>query len=105
MKALTDETFGNILASTPLMVVDFWADWCAPCRALAMRLENVEKLFGDNILFASVDAVENTGLSQDYKIRNLPTLILFKDGEVTDRLTGLVTEQVIKDRIEQMMEG
>lgn len=71
-----------------LIVVDFWATWCGPCRALAPHLESIATELGDKVRVVKVDVDRNQKTAVNYGIQSLPTLLVFKDGQVVDKLVG-----------------
>ncbi len=77
-----------VLKSGKTVVVDFWAEWCGPCKALAPVLEDVAKELGEKAVVVKVNVDENAELSQKYGIRGIPTLIFFKNGEIKNTLVG-----------------
>ena len=87
---IKDEEFeGKILKSDKPVVVDFWAEWCGPCKMLAPILEEVSKELGDKVDIAKMDIDSNLQTPAKYGVRGIPTLILFKNGEVVDTKVGL----------------
>ena len=100
---LTEATFDEALAATPgLLMVDFWAAWCGPCRVIAPVLEELAEASDGRVTLAKVNVDENRGLAQRYGIRSIPTILFVKDGEVVDRVVGAVPkaalEEVLKAR-------
>ena len=71
------------------MVVDFWANWCAPCHVMTSTLRDMSEKFGDKIVFAKVDIQNSRDLAKQFNINSIPTLILFKNGKEWDRLSGI----------------
>lgn len=87
--SVTDDSFENevLKASGPVMV-DFWAEWCGPCKALSPIVDEVAGERGDALKIVKVNIDENPSAPTDYKVRGIPTLMMFKDGEVVDTRVG-----------------
>ena len=89
MKTVKDATFdADVLKSDVPVLVDFWAEWCGPCKVMTPMLEQLEAEYAGRVVFTKVNAGEETGAASRYGIRNLPTLILFKGGEPAGMLSG-----------------
>ena len=94
---LSESTFDEaVAASYGLLMVDFWADWCAPCRAVAPVLEDAAAKSGGRVTLAKVNVDENPGLAEMYGIWAIPTVLFFRGGEVVDRVTGAVSKAVLQ---------
>ena len=86
---LTNSTFSEVVASADRpVVVDFWATWCKPCLAIAPILEEIATEYGDKVLVAKIDVDENADTARQFDVRSIPTLIVFEDGQPTNRITG-----------------
>lgn len=85
---LTNENLPQIMSSTTPVVVDFYADWCGPCKMLSPLFEQLEKKHEGQIVFVKCDADQNTDILQAFHISALPTLMLIKNGQVVEKMTG-----------------
>ena len=99
---LTDGTFEQTInAGTPVLV-DFWAEWCGPCKLIAPLLDEIAKEKAGTIKIAKVDVDQNQSLSARYNIRAIPTLLFFKDGQVRDQVTGMTSKKDLVGRLEAL---
>jgi len=89
---MTDENFAKNI-SKGVTLVDFWATWCGPCRRQGPIVEEIAGELGDKALIGKLDVDHNKKISSEYYIRTIPTIIIFKDGEVMERLVGLQTKE------------
>jgi thioredoxin 1 len=95
---LTGQTFDETLAATQgLVMVDFWAEWCGPCRAIAPILEELAEASEDRVTLMKVNVDENHALAARYEIRSIPTILFFKEGVVVDRVVGAVPRTLLQD--------
>ena len=95
---LTEQNFDEALAATEgLVMVDFWAAWCGPCRAIAPVLEQVAAASEGRVILMKVNVDENPGLAARYGIRSIPTVLFVKQGTVVDRIVGAVPRAVAQD--------
>lgn len=91
--AISDDSFENeVIKSQTPVVVDFWAQWCGPCKALAPILEDVAVHYGEKIKFVKLDVDSNPQTPPKFGVRGIPTVILFKDGQVVATQVGLVSK-------------
>lgn len=99
IKNLNAETFENEISGNVPVLVDFWAEWCAPCKALAPILDEVADELAGKIVVTKVNLDENQDLAMKYSIRSIPTLLLFKNGELLDMQVGLPSKSDLVDWI------
>jgi thioredoxin 1 len=98
----SDSTFENeVINQKGLVLVDFWAEWCGPCRAIAPVLEDLNTSMGDNVKIVKVNIDENPQTPVNYNIRSIPTLILFKDGQAVATQVGLVSKALLEEWIKK----
>jgi len=98
-----DNFEAEVLNSDKPVLVDFWAEWCGPCRTLGPLLEEVSEEIGDKALIVKVNVDENGELAQQYGIRGIPTMIFFKNGEAAKTLVGVQPKEEIKKTLEEMI--
>ena len=100
---LTADTFAaDVLNSSVPAVVDFWAPWCGPCRIMNPIVSQIAEDYGDAIAVGKLNVDEANAIAQQYNISSIPTLIIFRDGEEIDRISGLATKETIVQRLNQL---
>lgn len=98
---VSDETFGEVVLEASLpTVVDFWAVWCAPCKMIAPILEEIAEEYEGKLQVVKLDVDSNNATAIRYGVMGIPTLILFKNGQVVQQLTGLMPKAKILEKIE-----
>jgi len=101
---VTEATFdAEVVQSTQPVVVDFWAEWCGPCKRIAPMLEELATEFSGRAKIAKVDIDSNQMLAERFGIRSIPTLLFFNDGRVVDTVIGVDAKQNIKKKIEDQI--
>lgn len=101
---INDGSFdGEILKADKPAVVDFWAPWCGPCKAIGPIVEDLAGTYGDQIKFAKCNVDDNPVTPGKYGIKAIPTLIFFKDGKVVDQITGMVAKTKLEDALKSLL--
>jgi len=96
---VTDATFKETIQNHPLVVVDCWAPWCGPCRMVAPVIEEMARDYAGKILFGKLNVDENREVATQYQIMGIPTLLVFKNGKLVDRIVGAMPKQVLEPKI------
>lgn len=97
---VTDANYKELLASDKLVVIDFWAEWCGPCRSIAPAVEELATEFEDKAIIGKYNVDNDTELSEEYSIRSIPTLLFFKEGKLVDKQVGASSKADLKAKIE-----
>lgn len=101
---VTDNSFKkDVLESGKPALVDFWAAWCGPCRMVAPTVEELSNEYEGKAVIAKVDVDNNQQIAAEYGIRNIPTLLFFKDGEVVDKVVGVVPKAQLEEKLNALM--
>ena len=101
---IDDASFdAEVLKSDKPVLVDFWAPWCGPCRAIAPIVEELAGTFGDKVKFAKCNVDDNPVTPGKYGIKAIPTLIFFKGGDVAEQITGMVAKSKLEDAIKKVL--
>ncbi len=102
VKTVTDSSFEQeVLQSSKPVLVDFWAEWCAPCRMLAPTIDAVAEQHAENASVVKLNVDENPSTAQRYGIKGIPTLILYSEGKEFERIVGMTSKEAISRMIEK----
>jgi len=101
---IDDDSFeSEVLQSDKPVLVDFWAPWCGPCKAIAPVIEELKATYGEKIKFAKCNVDDNPVTPGKYDIRAIPTLIFFKGGNVAEQITGMVAKSKIAEALDKLL--
>jgi len=100
---VTDETFENLLSEDKPLVIDFGAEWCGPCRMVAPIVHELAETYAGRVNIGQVDVDENNDVVSRYGIRNIPTILFFKNKELIDRHVGALSKNVLVEKIEKLL--
>jgi len=100
---ITDSNFNEFLNSETPFVVDFWAEWCGPCRAIAPVVDELATEYEGKINIGKVNVDENDDVVSRYGIRTIPTLLFFKQGELVDKMVGAVPKADLKSKLDALL--
>lgn len=101
---LTDSNFQTtVLESNKVAMIDFWAEWCGPCRAIAPIVEQLSNEYHDKAVIGKVDVDTNPEVSHRYGIRSIPTILFIKNGQVVDKQVGAVPKHVLEAKLKNLL--
>ncbi len=99
----TDDNVKQEIESGKPVVIDFWAEWCGPCKHISPIIEELAEEYDGRVLIGKYDVDEGSDLTADYNIRNIPTVLFFKNGELVDRNVGSATKEALKAKIDSLL--
>ena len=98
---ITDEEFEDSILKNPgVCLVDFWAEWCGPCKMIAPSVEKISEEYSDKLKVGKLDVDSNPNISSTFGIRSIPTLLIFKNGSPVDQIVGAVSKEVISAKVD-----
>jgi len=101
---LTEQDFDEkVLSSDQPVLVDFWAEWCGPCHMIAPAIEEVAAEYKGKVMVGKLNVDQHPGIAARYGIRSIPSILLFKDGQVSDQLVGAVPKAQIKEMLDRTL--
>lgn len=103
MLEINTDNFPELTASELPLVIDFWAEWCGPCKAIAPMMEGFAREYKGRVNIGKCDVEENNDLAVQFKIRNVPTILFIRNGEVVDKVVGAVSREEIVKKVEKIV--
>jgi thioredoxin 1 len=100
---ITDESFKELIAGDKPVVVDFWAEWCGPCRMVAPAVEELAKEYEGKAIIGKMNCDENDEVQVEYGVRNIPTILFFKDGVLKDRQVGVASKSLLEQKLNALL--
>ena len=100
---ITDQNFEEIVAEGKPVVLDFWATWCGPCKQIAPYIEELAEEYKDTVNIGKCDVDENSDLPTQFGVRNIPTVLFIKNGEVVEKQVGATTKQALAEKLKAIL--
>lgn len=99
----TDQNFEETISKNPLVLIDFWAGWCGPCRALAPTIEELAKEYAGKVFIGKLDVDENPATAEKFNVSSIPTVVILKDCREVEKIIGLCNKQKYVDALKKHM--
>lgn len=100
---ITDSNFNDVLKSDQPVLVDFWAEWCGPCRMVGPIVDELAGEYEGKAVIGKLNVDENPAIAENYGIRSIPTMLVFKNGEIVDKIVGAVPKTTISGKLDAQM--
>lgn len=101
--AVTNENYEALMASDKPVVIDFWAEWCGPCRIIGPIIEELAEEYKDKVVIGKCDVDSNDDIVAQYRVRNIPTVVFIKGGAVVDKVVGAASKDALKAKVEALL--
>ena len=100
---ITDSNFNEIVTKNDVVLVDFWATWCGPCRMVGPIVDELANDYDGKAVVGKVNVDDNSAVPSEYGIRNIPALLIFKNGEIVDKVIGAVPKSVLAEKLDAQL--
>ncbi|MDR1357106.1 MAG: thioredoxin [Tannerellaceae bacterium] len=100
---VTDSNFEELLKSEKPLVIDFWAEWCGPCRMIAPIIDELAEMYDDRVTIGKLDVDSNNDTVALFGVRNIPTILFFKGGEMVDKVVGAAQRSTFVEKIDALL--
>jgi thioredoxin 1 len=100
---ITDESFGKVIAGDKPVVVDFWAEWCGPCRMIGPIVEELANDYEDKAIICKMNVDDNDEVAGEYGIRSIPTVLFFKNGTLVDKHVGAAPKNLLEEKLKAIL--
>jgi len=100
---ITDESFKEIIKGDKPVVIDLWAEWCGPCKMVGPVIEELAKEYENKAVIGKMDVDENTEVTEEYGVRNIPTILFFKNGVLKDKHVGAAPKKVLEEKLKAIL--
>mgnify|MGYP002525417052 FL=1 len=100
---ISDENFNQIIEENPIVVVDFWDEWCGPCRAMNPIIEELSLIYENKIVFAKLNVDKNPISPSKYGISSIPTFLIIKNGQVMNSIIGAITQELFEEKLNEYL--
>lgn len=100
---ITTANYQELIDAGKPVVIDFWAEWCGPCRMVAPIVEELAATYADQVVIGKCDVDENDAVSAKFGVRNIPTIVFIKDGQVVDKQVGACSKEALEEKIKNLL--
>jgi thioredoxin 1 len=100
---ITNENFEELVQGDKPLMVDFWAEWCGPCRMIGPIVEELAQEYADQVVIGKVNVDENDELTEKFEIKSIPTLLFFKNGEIVNKHVGAASKSVLEKKLKSIL--
>lgn len=99
---ITDESIKEVLKTDKLVVIDFYADWCNPCKVVSPIIEEISELYKDEIIVGKLDVDNNDDSALEYEVRSIPLIVFIKNNKILDKIIGVVPKEIFIDKVNKL---